>query len=166
MYEDSIAHTARPRHRSVLPADVAEHWNLLRSPRISVNEKFGARDDKASMLRELVRTLVYTDAYFIYTDSTNGHRHSWRPEWDARLGKAIGPADHAQARPARPQELRGWDGPLAPRDSGGSRHDRCRHASRVSLGRPTSAHVHAEAGRGARPCAYALRPVDRRSGTT
>jgi hypothetical protein len=70
---------------------VGEHWNLLQAPRISVNEKFGARNDKAGMLRELVRSLVYTDAYFIYTDSTYGHRHSWRPEWDARLGKAMGP---------------------------------------------------------------------------
>src|SRR5262249_43923158 len=74
--------------------------NLLRAPRISINERFGARSDKAGMLREMARTLVYTDAYFIYTDSTYGHRHSWRPEWDASLGNAVDPA-----RTPRPGEL-------------------------------------------------------------
>jgi hypothetical protein len=91
MYEDSVAHT-EDRDTEAFYRRAGEHWNLLRSPRISVNEKFGKRDDKPNMLRELARTLVYTDAYFIYTDSTNGHRHSWQPEWDARLGKAIDPA--------------------------------------------------------------------------
>jgi Hypothetical glycosyl hydrolase family 15 len=91
MYEDSIAHTG-DHDTEAFYRRIGEHWNLLRSPRISVNEKFGKRSDEASMLRELARTLVYTDAYFIYTDSTYGHRHSWRPEWDAALGKAIDPA--------------------------------------------------------------------------
>lgn len=91
LYEDAVAHTddgdAEAFYRRV-----QEHWDRLRSPRISVNEKFGARGDTTSSLREFSRTLVYTDAYFSYTDSTNGHRHSWRPEWNARLGKAIDPA--------------------------------------------------------------------------
>jgi hypothetical protein len=91
LYEDAIAHT-RDKDTEAFYQRVAAHWNLLRCPRISVNEKFGARNDKASMLRELARTLVYTDAYFIYTDSTYGHRHSWRSEWDAPLGKAVDPA--------------------------------------------------------------------------
>jgi hypothetical protein len=91
LYEDAIAHT-RDKDTEAFYGRVAAHWNLLRAPRISVNEKFGVRSDKAGMLRELTRTLVYTDAYYIYTDSTYGHRHSWRPEWDARLGKAIDPA--------------------------------------------------------------------------
>lgn len=99
MYEDSIAHTV-DHDTEAFYRRVAEHWNLLQAPRISVNEKFGARSDKASMLRELARTLVYTDAYFIYTDSTYGHRHSWRPEWDAPLGKAVDPA-----RTPRPGQL-------------------------------------------------------------
>jgi hypothetical protein len=91
LYEDAIAHT-EDHDTEAFYRRVAEHWNLLRAPRISVNEKFGARNDKASMFRELARTLVYTDAYFIYTDSTYGHRHSWRPEWDSPLGKALDPA--------------------------------------------------------------------------
>jgi hypothetical protein len=88
LYEDAIAHT-RDKDTEALCQRLEAHWNLLRTPRISVNERFGARSDKASMLREPARTLVYTDAYFIYTDSTYGHRHSWRPEWDAPLGKAV-----------------------------------------------------------------------------
>jgi Hypothetical glycosyl hydrolase family 15 len=91
LYEDSIAHT-EDHDTEAFYQRVGAQWNLLRAPRISVNEKFGVRNDKTSMLRELARTLVYTDAYFIYTDSTYGHRHSWRPEWDAPLGKAIDPA--------------------------------------------------------------------------
>ena len=90
LYEDAIAHT-RDHDSEAFYRRTQEHWNLLRAPRISVNEKFGARNDAASILRELSRTLAYTDAYFSYTDSTNGHRHSWRPEWDACLGKAIDP---------------------------------------------------------------------------
>jgi Hypothetical glycosyl hydrolase family 15 len=91
LYEDAIAHT-RDHDTEAFYHRVAAHWNLLRAPRISINEKFGARSDKAGMLREMARTLVYTDAYFVYTDSTYGHRHSWRPEWDASLGKAIDPS--------------------------------------------------------------------------
>jgi hypothetical protein len=91
LYEDAIAHT-RDHDTEAFYQRVGEHWSLLRTPRISVNEKFGARNDKSSMLRELVRTLAYTESYYIYTDSTYGHRHSWRPEWDAPLGKAIDPA--------------------------------------------------------------------------
>jgi hypothetical protein len=91
LYEDSVAHT-EDRNTEAFYQRVGAQWNLLRAPRISVNEKFGTRTDKASMLRELARTLVYTDAYFIYADSTYGHRHSWQPEWDTPLGKAIDPA--------------------------------------------------------------------------
>jgi hypothetical protein len=90
MYEDSVAHTDDNDTEAFYRRTV-EHWNRLRAPRISINEKFGARDDTASMMRELTRTLVYTDNYFIYTDSTYGHRHSWRREWDAPLGRAIEP---------------------------------------------------------------------------
>ena len=101
LYEDAIAHTG-DKNTEAFYGRVTAHWNLLRTPRISVNEKFGVRGDKASMLRELTRTLVYTDAYYNYTDSTNGHRHSWRPEWDARLDKAIDPARSPASGAARP----------------------------------------------------------------
>jgi hypothetical protein len=91
LYEDSVAHT-RDHDTEAFYRRIGEHWSLLRNPRISVNEKFGARNDTESLRRELSRTLVYTDAAFIYTDSTNGHRHSWRSDFDIPLGKPLDPA--------------------------------------------------------------------------
>ena len=134
----------------------ASTGDLLRAPRISVNEKFGARGDTASMLRELSRTLVYTDAYFSYTDSTNGHRHSWRPEWDAPLGKAIDPVRTPMAGQLARRALRGRDRRLAPGDRPGPRHDRARHAPCVGLRRRPAPLIHPRSRNGARPRADAL----------
>lgn len=91
MYEDSIAHT-EDKDPEKFYARVQSHWSKLREPRISVNEVFGKRTDAAKMRRELVRTLVYTDATFLYSDSTHGHHHNWWPEWNLRLGAALEPA--------------------------------------------------------------------------
>ena len=91
MYEDSVAHT-EDKNPEKFYARIQADWERLRQPRIGVNEKFGKRDDEAAMRRELVRTLVYTDLYYLYADSTNGHHHAWRPEWEPLLGK---PKDQA-----------------------------------------------------------------------
>jgi len=93
MYEDSIAHT-EDKNPEKFYQRVQAHWNLLREPRLSVNEVFGKRTNAALMRRELARTLVYTDAVFLYADSTHGHHHSWWPEWGAPLGVALQPVAH------------------------------------------------------------------------
>jgi len=90
MYEDSIAHTG-DKNPEKFYTRVQSHWAKLREPHLSVNEVFGKRTDAAEMRRELVRTLVYTDAAFLYSDSTHGHRHNWWPEWNLRLGEALDP---------------------------------------------------------------------------
>lgn len=90
MYEDSVEHTA-DHDTERFYARINSDGQLLREPRIGVNEAFGPRKDEQHMLREFIRTLAYTDLYFIYSDSTYGHRHSWWPQWDAPLGKALQP---------------------------------------------------------------------------
>jgi hypothetical protein len=90
MYEDSVAHTADGDTEKYY-ARINSDWQLLREPRIGVNEVFGPRRDEQEMMQELVRTLAYTDLYFLYSDSTYGHRHSWWPQWDVPLGKAMQP---------------------------------------------------------------------------
>jgi hypothetical protein len=101
MYEDSVAHTADHDTEKFF-ARINSDWQLLREPRIGVNEAFGPRRDEQQMMRELIRTLVYTDLFFLYSDSTYGHRHSWWPQWEAPLGKALeSPALPAQGKLAR-----------------------------------------------------------------
>jgi hypothetical protein len=105
MYEDSVAHTA-DKDTEKFYSRIQRHWQLLREPRLSLNEKFGKRTEPAAMLRELERTLIYTDMLFLYSDSTDGHNHPWWPQWDAPLGRALEPAAVPQAgKPAhRPFE--------------------------------------------------------------
>ncbi len=101
MYEDSVEHTA-DHDTEKFYARINADWQLLREPRIGVNEAFGPRADEQRMLREFVRTLAYTELFFIYSDSTYGHRHSWWPQWDAPLGRALQPpAVPAPGKPAR-----------------------------------------------------------------
>ncbi len=101
MYEDSVEHTA-DQDTERFYARINADWQLLREPRIGVNEAFGPRKDEQHMLREFIRTLAYTELYFIYSDSTYGHRHSWWPQWDALLGRALQPpAVPAPGKPAR-----------------------------------------------------------------
>ncbi|MFW6133842.1 MAG: hypothetical protein ACOC8F_08090, partial [Planctomycetota bacterium] len=96
MYEDSIHH----RHGRLgteafyarIAATDAKLQPLGGTPggrRISINEVFGERSDTRQMRRELIRTLIYTDAAFLYSDSTHGHRHGWYRLWDAPLGAAV-----------------------------------------------------------------------------
>ncbi len=103
MYEDSINHlpetdlSKESYYRRISMLD-----KTLRPPRISVNEVFGRRDDVATMRRELIRTLVYTDMSYLYSDSTHGHRHRWHELWDAPLGQARDdPQEPAVAKLAR-----------------------------------------------------------------
>jgi hypothetical protein len=90
MYEDSVAHTADGDAEKFY-ARINSDWQLLREPRIGVNEVFGPRHDEREMMQEFMRTLAYTDLYFLYSDSTYGHRHSWWPQWDVPLGRALQP---------------------------------------------------------------------------
>lgn len=90
MYEDAVAHT-KDGDTEAFYGRVAAIDRLLVRPRISVNERFGRRGDAGRMRRELLRTLVYTDMSFLYSDSTVGHRHGWFAEWDAPLGRAVAP---------------------------------------------------------------------------
>jgi hypothetical protein len=96
MYEDSIAHT-EDKNPERFYQRVESHWHLLREPRLSVNEVFGKRADQVKMRRELVRTLVYTDAALLYADSTYGHHHNWWPEWSLTLGKPVDAARKPKA---------------------------------------------------------------------
>ena len=88
MYEDSVAHT-EDKNPETFYGRIQRQWQLCREPRVGINEKFGKRDDATAMRRELLRTLVYTDLFFLYADSTHGHKHSWWPEWSAPLGRAL-----------------------------------------------------------------------------
>jgi hypothetical protein len=90
MYEDSVSH-APAGDTEAFYARIAAMDRLLTRPRISINEVFGKRSDRKRMVRELARTLVYTDMHFLYSDSTHGHRHAWYGLWDAPLGRAAGP---------------------------------------------------------------------------
>ena len=67
------------------------------------------------MKRELVRTLVYTDAHFLYADSTYGHRHNWWPEWDAPWAKRFRTSQEACAWKAGQARVRGRNRDLAAR---------------------------------------------------
>lgn len=87
-YEDAVHH-APDGDTEAFYARVAKFDKLTRAPRISVNEVYGKREDTERMLREYVRTLVYTDAAFLYADSTHGHKHRWYDVWDAPLGKPL-----------------------------------------------------------------------------
>jgi hypothetical protein len=90
MYEDSMHHT-EDGDQEAFYGRVNRHMSMMREPRISVNEIFDEKRSQSGMLREMARTLCYTDAYFLYADSTYGHKHAWRREWDARLGEPAGP---------------------------------------------------------------------------
>jgi hypothetical protein len=90
MYEDSAGHTG-DKDPEGFYGRIQRQWQLCREPRVGINEKFGKRDDAMAMRRELIRTLVYTDLNFLYADSTQGHKHSWWPEWSASLGRALMP---------------------------------------------------------------------------
>jgi len=90
MYEDSVAHT-EDKNQEKYYGRIQRQSQLCREPRVGINEKFGKRDDTVAMEREFLRTLVYTDLFFLYADSTYGHKHSWWPEWSAPLGVALTP---------------------------------------------------------------------------
>lgn len=90
MYEDAVAH-AVGKDTEAYYGQIAQTDQLLRSPHISVNERFGNRDDAGAMLSEFYRTLVYTDMHFLYSDSTNTHDHSWWPQWSVALGAPVSP---------------------------------------------------------------------------
>jgi len=90
MYEDSVDHT-KDGDQEAFYKRVQKYDALLRGSKRSIVEVFGKRNDSDKAWRELIRTLVYTNDCFLYSDSTYGHRHSWRPEWDPKLGLAIDP---------------------------------------------------------------------------
>ena len=90
MYEDAVVHTA-DRDVEAFYGRIAAFDRLLRQPRVSVNEKFGRRSDAGKMARDWIRTLVYTDMAFLYSDSTQEHAHAWAAAWDVRLGVARTP---------------------------------------------------------------------------
>ncbi len=103
MYEDAINHLPKndPSKESYY-GRIAALDATLRPPRISVNEIFGSRDDAAAMRRELIRTLVYTNMSYLYSDSTQGHEHPWYDIWSAPLGEAVDtPQKPAHGRLAR-----------------------------------------------------------------
>jgi len=100
MYEDSLHHLPDDANDpEAFYARVAALDAKLRKPTISVNEVFGKRRDPRIMRRELLRTLVYTDTAFLYSDSTHGHKHAWFPVWDVPLGRPLDPA--VTPRPGR-----------------------------------------------------------------
>ena len=103
MYEDSIHYLYdKVKDEEAYYARIAAVDAKLRKPTISVNEIFGKRDDTAAMRRDLIRTLVYTDMAFIYSDSTHGHKHAWHKAWSAPLGRPLaGPAVPQEGRLAR-----------------------------------------------------------------
>ena len=83
--------------------------SLLRQPRISVIERFEEiRDhagwptdprkddprprDPAARRWSLCFSLVVADTYYLFSDNTS-HRHDWHPEYDAKIGKPLGPGE-------------------------------------------------------------------------
>ncbi|NLW87542.1 MAG: hypothetical protein GXY38_11770 [Planctomycetes bacterium] len=87
-FEDAVSHVD-DGDTEAFYSRIAELDKLTRRPLMSVNEVYGPRDDTQRMLREYIRTLVYTDAAFLYADSTHGHKHGWHAIWDAQLGDAL-----------------------------------------------------------------------------
>ncbi len=88
MYEDSVDHTA-DNNQEAFYKRVSDYDSLMRKPTLSVVEVFGQKSDRDKAYRELVRTLVYTNDAYLYSDNTNGHRHVWRPEWSVKLGQPL-----------------------------------------------------------------------------
>lgn len=91
LYEDSLRHIPDQDEEGFY-ARIQRDNLLCREPRIGINETFGKRKDAKAAMREFIRTLVYTDLNYLHADSTNGHHHDWRPEWDAPLGAPEAPA--------------------------------------------------------------------------
>jgi hypothetical protein len=100
MYEDSVAHT-KDKNAENFYARIAGYEQLCRKPHLSINERFGPMTDEARMQKELLRTLVYTDMFFIYSKSTNGHNHKWFDAWSAPLGAPTDPP----VKPAKDKQV-------------------------------------------------------------
>jgi len=98
MYEDSVAHV-RGGDTEGFYARIATFEKQCLAPHLSLNERFGPMDDSARMHKEFVRTLVYTDMAFLYSRSTNGHKHNWFDAWSDSLGRPL--ADAAKPERAR-----------------------------------------------------------------
>jgi hypothetical protein len=90
MYEDSVAHT-KGKDTEAFYARTAGFDEMCRKPHLSINERFGPMADEARMQKEFVRTLVYTDMYYLYSKSTNGHNHKWFDAWSVPLGAPADP---------------------------------------------------------------------------
>jgi hypothetical protein len=88
MYEDSVSYT-KNKDTEGFYARIAGYEQMCRKPHLSINEKFGPIADETRMQKELLRTLVYTDMFYLYSKSTNGHNHKWFDAWSAPLGQAI-----------------------------------------------------------------------------
>jgi hypothetical protein len=107
MYEDSVAHT-KGKDTEGYYARIAGFEQACRKPHLSINERFGPMTDEARMQRELVRTLVYTNMFYLYSKSTNGHNHKWFDAWSAPLGQPVGePVKPAPGQLARREFIGG-----------------------------------------------------------
>jgi hypothetical protein len=100
MYEDSVAHT-KGKDAEGYYGRIAGFDELCRRPHLSINERFGPMEDEARMQKELLRTLVYANMYFLYSKSTNGHNHKWFDVWSTPLGE---PAD-PPVKPAKDRQI-------------------------------------------------------------
>jgi len=83
--------------------------DLLRPPKISVIERFEEVRDRAGWPGDPARgkppkrdpaarrwsmcyALIVGDCYYLFSDNTS-HRHDWYPEYDAKIGLAVGPGE-------------------------------------------------------------------------
>jgi hypothetical protein len=90
MYEDSVAHI-KGKDTEGYYGRIAAFDEMCRRPRLGINERFGPMADEALMRKELLRTLVYTNMYYLYSKSTNGHNHKWFDAWSTPLGAPADP---------------------------------------------------------------------------
>lgn len=135
-FEDAIHHLSdKAADTERFYARVAKFDALVRRPSISVNEVYGKRTSLMRRTRELIRTLAYTNAAYLYADSTRGHRHAWHPEWSLQLGAPAGkPVVPAPGRLAR-RDFTGGTVLWLPASAQAPRTVKLRREMRVGLGR-------------------------------
>lgn len=148
MYEDSVAHTT-DKDEEAFYGRIAATDRLIRGPTISINERFGKRADAQRSQRELIRTLAYTDMAFLYSDSTNGHKHSWPTLWDAPLGKPLTTPTKPQSGTLARREFSGGQVLWLPATAGGPQTVTLQHSMIDAATKAAVSNVTLQPGQGA-----------------
>ncbi|MHC1766430.1 MAG: putative glycoside hydrolase [Verrucomicrobiia bacterium] len=112
MYESGWSHGRTGEWTEVIHK-MQQSESLLRSPRISLIERFEEVRDQAGWPGDTRRgqklaadpgarrwslafALVVGDFFYLFSDNTS-HRHDWYPEYDVKIGQPLGPGEQVNA---------------------------------------------------------------------